>query len=89
MAKEVEGEINDVAWMVLAIMISFPLIIFGIICQNMSNDIRELGQSICEKEYGMDFKSYYTEEGLTCKESKKEEVVIDYNGLEIILEKNK
>ena len=48
---------------------------------DMDGQIRELGQSICDQEYDMDYESY-NNGVLKCKN--KEEVV-EYDGIEILI----
>ena len=43
------------------------------------NDVTELGQAICEKEYGMDFKEYFGTT-LKCKDVKSSQ----YDGVEVV-----
>ena len=45
-------------------------------------DIKELGQSICEEEYGMDYESYYNDV-LKCKPFKEK-----YDGIKVSLSKS-
>ena len=54
----------------------------------IGSDKKELGQAICEEEYGMDYDRYSTEEGLHCqpKVIKSEE---KYDGIQVKLEANK
>jgi len=48
----------------------------------LDNSVDELGQAICEKEYGMDFQSYNDKE-LKCKP--KIEKKIQYDGITVKL----
>jgi len=45
------------------------------------SDIEELGQSICEEEYGMNFKHYSTKEGLICEDADFE--TDSYDGIKV------
>ena len=52
------------------------------------NDKEELGQSICDQEYNMDFVSYNTKNGLECT-SKRISKEDSYDGVRIRLDKRR
>jgi len=51
------------------------------------NDVKELGQAICDQEYDMDYKSYYGKD-LTCQ-PKEIEKVMAYDGITLNLDEDR
>lgn len=76
---------NDVLFIGLLFVWIATIIIFVVQNGDILDDVHELGQSICENEYSMDFEDYDREYGLVCKNKVESN---SYDELKVKLIKN-
>ena len=74
---------DEIPFLIIGVIAGLALFWLFISPFAYESNIRELGQAICEEEYDMDFQSYGTKEGLTCKDKVKE-IAKSYDGIKII-----